>query len=43
MKNDKVHSENRTLSFFMLDKAWKVGLLDFFNVGKSSESLTVIF
>jgi hypothetical protein len=27
----------------MLDKAWKVGLLDFFNVGKSSESLTQSF
>jgi hypothetical protein len=27
----------------MLDKAWKVGLLDFFNVGKSSESLTQHF
>ena len=23
---DKKSSENRTLSFFMLDKAWKVGL-----------------
>jgi hypothetical protein len=36
-------TENRTLSFFMLDKAWKVGLLDFFNVGKSSRSLTQSF
>ena len=39
----RINSENRTLSFFMLDKAWKVGLLDFFNVGKSSESLTQSF
>jgi hypothetical protein len=22
----RINSENRTLSFFMLDKAWKVGL-----------------
>jgi hypothetical protein len=27
----------------MSEKAWKVGLLDFFNVGKSSESLTLSF
>ena len=34
----RINSENRPLSLFMLDKAWKVGLLIYFYVGKSSES-----
>ena len=38
----RINSENRTLSFFILDKAWKVGLW-FFYVGKSAESWTLSF